>query len=320
MLHIFNQWYNNLTNSMFVSQILSWARRATFPGSAGNSMYDVIAFILDELKGNNLMLRANAIAFSFFLSLFPSIIVLFTLIAFTPYNKPINDFIRDVVHELMPGNAETVVMKTIKDLTTIKRNQLLSVGFILAMYFSTNGMMAMMSGFQKSHKLTFRRYGPIERRWIAIKLTFLLGVLLVSSVFFGILGSEIVEFIGDFFALKRFDKVGLTFLRYFLMLTLLYGGISIIYRLGVPLRKKLPLLNPGAIIATLLSILVSLIFSYYVDNFGSYNRVYGSIGTLIVFMLWLQLNIFNLLIGFELNAAIAVNRDLRALKETDTGQ
>lgn len=266
------------------------------------------------------MSRANAIAFSFFISIFPSIIVLFTLIAYTPLYKNFNELIRSTVHDLMPGNAEQIVMKTIKDLTTIKRNDLLSVGFLLATYFSTNGMMAMMSGFQKAHKLTFRRYGLFEKRWIAMKLTFLLSVLLLGSVVFGILGNTIIEFLSDFFALKKFDKMSLVFMRWFVMIALLYGGISIIFRLGVPLRKKLPFFNPGSTLAMLLSILVSIIFSYYVDNFSSYNKFYGSIGTLIVFLLWLQLNVFNILLGFELNAAIAVNRDLKALKETDTGQ
>jgi membrane protein len=228
--------------------------------------------------------------------------------------------IRQSLHDLMPGNAELIAMKTIKDLTTIKRNDVLSFGFLLAIFFSSNGMMAMMSGFEKAYKLTFRRYGLFEKRWIALQLTFLLGLLLFCSVILGILGSNIVEFINDFFHLKKFEKFGLTFLRWFLMTSLLYSGVSVIYRLGVPLRKKLPFFNQGAALATILSILASILFSYYVDTFGAYNKVYGSLGTLIVFMLWLQLNIINLLLGFELNAAIAVNRDLKALKETDTGQ
>jgi membrane protein len=266
------------------------------------------------------MSRANAISFSFFLSIFPSIIVLFTLIAFTPFYKNFNELIRSTVHELMPGSAEQVVMKTIKDLTTIKRSDLLSVGFVLAIYFSTNGVMSMMSGFEKAYKLTFRRYSLIEKRWISIKLSALLGLLLLATIIFGILGNTILTAVTELFKLRLLEKLGILAMKWLVLIVLLYGSISIIYRLGIPLRKKLPLINPGATLATILSILISIIFSYYVDNFGSYNKVYGSLGALIAFLIWLQFNIFSILLGFELNAAIAINRDLRALKDTDTGQ
>ena len=291
--------------------LVNWSKVTIFPGSHGNSVHDIVSFIWLEWKTDTLNLRANSISFSFFLSIFPSLIVLFTLIAYTPLYSNFNDLIRVTVHDLMPGSAEQMVLKAIKDITTTKRSRLLSVGFILAMYFSSNGMLAMMKGFEKSYHSTFHDHGLLQKRWIAIKLTFLLGALLLASVILGILGSSIVEFISDLIKLKKFEKIGLSAIRWLVMISLLYGGISLIYRLGVPLKKKLPLVNPGATLATILSILISLLFSYYVDNFGSYNKLYGSIGTLIVFLLWLQLNVFIMLLGFELNAAIAVNRDLK---------
>lgn len=266
------------------------------------------------------MSRANAISFSFFLSIFPSIIVLFTLIAYTPFYKNFNELIRSTVHDLMPGSAEAVVMKTIKDLTTIKRSGLLSIGFVLAVYFSTNGMMSMMSAFEKAYKLTFRKYSVLEKRWISIKLSALLGLLLLGTILFGILGNTILSYANEIFKLRQFEKLGIVAMQWLVLLVLLYGSISIIYRLGIPLRKKLPLINPGATLATILSVLISVFFSYYVDNFGSYNKVYGSIGALIAFLIWLQFNMFSILLGFELNASIAINRDLKALKDTDTGQ
>lgn len=300
--------------------MINWSKKTTFPGSLGNSVYDILAFIWKEVKADTLMKRADAISFSFFLSIFPSIIVLFTIIAYTPFYKNFNELIRSTVHDLMPGNAEQVVMKAIKDLTTIKRSGLLSLGFLLAVFFSTNGMMSMMSGFEKSYKITFRKYGGFEKRWISIKLSVLLGLLLIGTIILGILGNTILAYASEVLKLRKFEKLGFVAIQWSILLILLYGSISIIYRLGIPLRKKLPLINPGATLATTLSILISVIFSYYVDNFGSYNKVYGSIGALIAFLIWLQFNIFSILLGFEFNAAIAINRDLKALKETDTGQ
>jgi membrane protein len=102
--------------------------------------------------------------------------------------------------------------------------------------------------------------------------------------------------------------------RWIAVMMLLYAGFSTIYRYGTPLHRKTHYFSPGALLATLLSILVSWGFSFYVDNFGSYNKLYGSIGAIIVLMVWLQLNCIILLIGFELNAGIAVLRDLRRVE------
>ncbi len=99
--------------------------------------------------------------------------------------------------------------------------------------------------------------------------------------------------------------------RWIVVLSLFYATFSSIYRYGSSIRRPIPFFNPGATLATVLSIATSWGFSFYVDNFGNYNKVYGSIGTLIVLMIWMQLNSMILLIGFEVNAAIVVLRERR---------
>jgi membrane protein len=311
MKKFFQHLYTSFWQSGMVKAIRAWAKRSSVSGFKGVSIYDVTMFIWNEWRSSVITSRANGIAFSFFMSLFPTIIVLFTLVAYTPFYSNFNELIRDTVHDLMPGNAEKWVLETIKDLTTIKRKGWLSVGFFLALYFSTNGMVAMMSGFEKAYKGTFRRYDFFQKRWIAIQLTILLGFLLFGSVILGILGDTFVQFLTKIYKNLKFATFLLTVFRYLLMVILLYGGLSVIYRMGMPLRKKLPLINPGVTLATILSLLTSIFFSFYVDNFGNYNKLYGSLGALIVLLLWLQLNIYIVLIGFELNASIAVNRDIR---------
>ena len=299
-----------------VKNIKIWAKKTSFPGFLGVSIYDTSIFLWDEWRGSVITSRANGIAFSFFLSIFPSIIVLFTLVAYTPFYKNFNELIRDTVHDLMPGNAEKWVLDTIKDLTTIKRKDWLSLGFFLALYFSSNGMVAMLSGFEKAYKETFIRPNYFRKRLIAIQLTILLGFLLLASALLGILGDVFVKFVSQFYKNKAFVSFLLTLLRYLLMVVVLYGGLSIIYRLGMPLRKKLPFVNPGVTLATVSSIITSSIFSFYIDNFSNYNKLYGSLGALIVLLLWLQLNIYIVLVGFELNASIAINRDRVTLNKT----
>ena len=103
--------------------------------------------------------------------------------------------------------------------------------------------------------------------------------------------------------------VFILFLKWLIVIGSIYLGIAVIYRYGVATRRKLHFFSPGAMTATILSLLSSIGFSFYVDHFGKYDKVYGSFVAGIVLLLWLQLNAIILIFGFELNAAIAVNRD-----------
>ena len=129
-----------------------------------------------------------------------------------------------------------------------------------------------------------------------------------------ILGDTILRVVLNFIELTSFTVFAFLALRWLVVLLLFYTTFSTIYRFGSSTWRPIPFFNPGAMLATLLSILTSWGFSFYVDNFGSYNKLYGSIGTLIVLMIWIQLNCMILLIGFELNAGIAVLRDRRQEK------
>jgi len=96
--------------------------------------------------------------------------------------------------------------------------------------------------------------------------------------------------------------------KWIFSLAIVYLGITLIYRYGSALRQKVKWINTGAILATILSIISSLLFSFFINNFGRYNEIYGSIGALLVLLLWIQINVFVVLVGFELNASIAVNK------------
>jgi len=306
-------------------RVLAWSKRKSFPGFFGVPIYDVVIFMYNELKSNTLGGRANSIAFSFFISLFPSIIVLLTLLPLLstvilqhiPGGENFFEVLYREIKFIMPGNAGDMLFETIEDLTTRPRNGLLSFGFILVIFFSSNGMMAMMSGFEKSYKRTFKKRNPFRRRFIAVGLTFILGLLVIASVLLIILGNFIINWLAEYIELDWFGSISISLLRYLIIFLLFYGGISFIFRFGVPARKRFSYFSPGTTLATILSLLTSQIFSYYVENFATYNKLYGSIGTIIVVMLWIQINVLILLAGFELNASIAVNRDLKLAREEE---
>ncbi|MEL6865978.1 MAG: YihY/virulence factor BrkB family protein [Bacteroidota bacterium] len=329
-----------------VVRFFEWIKQHSLPGFRRVPIYDVAVFFLREIQRDNITTRANSIAFSFFLSIFPSILVIFTLI---PYILPYFDFLIvpnlssnqlpvdstgsvdvnsamvQLINELIskiniiPLNAKTQLINFLEEITTQPRAGLLSFGFLLALFFASNGMISLMRGFEKSNNTTtFHRRNILVKRLIAIQMVFIIVLLVTIAVVMIILGDWLLWLLSEYWSTGWLYNTSLDILRWLLVISLFYFGITMIYRVGVPARKKFRLFSPGATLATLLSLITTLIFSLYVDNFGNYNKLYGSIGTIIVIMLWIQLNALVLLIGFELNASIAVNRDLKKASQNES--
>ncbi|MBK8700090.1 MAG: YihY/virulence factor BrkB family protein [Saprospiraceae bacterium] len=281
------------------------------PGSQGIPLYRVGKFIYEESKKDNITTRSNSIAFSLFVSIFPFIIFLFTLLPYLPFTNDYTNTISTSTEKFLPKNAHDYLMVIIRDITNIKREGLLSLGFILAFYFSSDGMLTLMQGFDKTYKISFRNRKWWYKRAIALLLTILLGILLVLSITLLIMGENIFGLVSNVVHNDLVTLVLYRIMRWLSAFVILYLGINTIYYFGPSLRKNLPFINPGSIVASTLSLLSSLLFAYFVNSFGQYNQLYGSIGALLVVLLWLKINAFILLAGFELNAAIAVNRDLK---------
>lgn len=325
-------------NLPLISSLVNWSKHNSLPGFFHVPLFDVISFIIVEIRQFNLNMRANSMAFSFFLSLFPSILVIFTLIPFVlpffsgfiiPYipddllvfnpngsinfNLTIIAQINDLINEvkILPDNARQQLVNFINEVTTQSRFDVLSLGFFLAMFFASNGMITMMQGFEKSHTATFVRRSIFKKRVIGFWITILIGSLVIGSLLLIILGNTLLSYLFEYLNTDSFTEFSIQLLRWTISFFLFYFAIALIYHFGIATKKKVKYFSPGATLATFLSIATSLIFAWYVNSFGAYNKLYGTIGTFIVIMLWIQINCFIILIGFELNAAIAVNRDLK---------
>ncbi len=321
-----------------ISFLIRWSKHNSLPGFFHVPLFDVISFIFVELKQFNINMRANSMAFSFFLSLFPSILVIFTLIPFIlpyfsgfiiPYipeellvfntngsinfNQTIIAQINELINEvkILPDNARQQLVNFINEVATQSRFDVLSLGFLLAIFFASNGMITMMQGFEKSHTATFVKRSIFKKRIIGFWITILLGTLVIGSLLLIILGNTLLSYLFEYLDTDSFTEFSIQLLRWIISFFLFYFAIALIYHFGIATKMKVKYFSPGATLATFLSIATSLIFAWYVNSFGAYNKLYGTIGTFIVIMLWIQINCFIILIGFELNAAIAVNRDLK---------
>lgn len=286
-----------------VLRFMRLSKHITIPFFKGQSLYDVMRFFWLGIIDGNVTSRAASIAFSFFLALFPALIFLFSLIPYVPI-EGFQDKLFDLLQDIMPPNSYGAAETTIEDIITNRRGGLLSFGFFLGLVFGANGFNALMTNFNTTiHELGSRSF--LRQEMVAIFLTFVLSLLIL-------LGVTLIIFT-ESFSVWLVDKdfipdswIGLIQLaRWLLMLFIVYISIAILYYFGPANRHLYSFFSPGSILATILIILASFGFSYYVDNFNQYNRLYGSIGTLLVILLWIYLNSIVLIVGFEFNASIA---------------
>lgn len=266
----------------------------------------VVKHLVVEIDKDDIIPSANAVAFNFTLSVFPAIIFLFTLIPYFPIEN-LDAKILDLMGQVLPDTLYREFSTTINDIVSRPRGGLLSLGFVLAFYAATNGMMSLMTAFNRAYR-TIDRRGFLRTRLIATALTSLLVFALIIAVVVVIVGNVVLDW------LVRHDIWGflnddITFflisaLQYGVTFALFFVAISIIYYWAPAIHKRWRFFSAGSLIAAVLCILVTHFFSYYISNFASYNRLYGSIGTLIGLMLWFFLLSFLILFGFEINACI----------------
>jgi len=292
-------------------RFVRWSKRTCWPGFDDVSLFDTVVFLVNESLLNDIAFRSYAIAYTFFISLFPAVLVIFTLIPFLPIYDQLEDTVVVYLYDILPGEAAEIAYEFIQDIGTRERSGLLSLSFVLAFYFSSNGMMAMMRTFEKEYASTYRSRTVVKKRLIAIGLTLSFGGLLIASVLLTTVGTAVLDWLQTQRELGVLYQIGLRILQWLAITALVYSGIAITYRYGSATFRRFRFFSPGTTLATFLCILTSLGFAVYIENFDSYNKLYGSIGTVIVFMLWLQLDVLWILIGYELNAGIAVNRDLK---------
>lgn len=283
--------------------LIAYTKKVALPGFDHLPVYDVADFFFTGIQRGAIKTRAQSLAFSFFLALFPAIIFLFSLIPYIPVHN-FQDQLLDIIKNLLPNNAYDATRSTIEDIIKHQRSGLLSVGFVLALYFTSNGFMAMMKGFNTSYHVSEKR-SPAKRRLASLVLTFILSVLLIVATILIIFGEIVIKYLVTKHILKTKTQVWLLLLgKWVVVLALFFIAISFLYYYAPSVKKRWRFISAGSTLATVLTIITSIVFAYFVNHFGQYNKLYGSIGTLIVIMLWIYFNSLILILGFELNASI----------------
>lgn len=288
---------------------ISWtirkSKQIVLPGFQGMPLYDIFTFFLQQAKKIGFSERAAAISFNILVALPAGLIFLCTLVPYLPDTVHFEAQLLDTLHDVI-RNDETfqLVFNVVTDFFNTPRSGLLSFSFVAGVFFSSNAMMGIMHTFDRSY-FEERSSRFLAKRWMAIKLTSLLILLIIVSVLLLTTQGPIKDWV-----LKKMGwdnwifRTILEWSRWFVILLVTYLTIAFIYRWGPAVKVKWSLISPGSILATGLVILTTLLFSVWVNNFASYNKVYGSIGTVLIIMNLVYFNALILLIGFEINVSI----------------
>lgn len=287
------------------------ARNITLPFFDNVPLYDVAVFFWKGIVDGDITTRASAIAFNFILAIFPAIIFVFTLMPYIPVEH-FQQQLLDLLEGVLPNNAFLAIRETIEDILTRPRGGLLSFGFLAAFFFSTNGIVSIITAFNgTTHAIETRSW--INQRLVALALAIILTVLTTISIVMITLSQSVMHF----FVVKGILHKNLTYYlllggKWLIICALFFFSYAFLFYYAPARRTKFRFISAGGTLTTLLTIITSIGFSYYINNFGEYNTLYGSIGTLVVVMMSIYFNSLMLLIGFELNVSIWTARNMNS--------
>ena len=293
----------NTTKKVTLFQkFLNLGKRIKIPGIKGLSLYDVLElYVLGIVKGS-LTMRAGAISYSFFMSLFPFLLFVFNLF---PYFEFINyrDDVYPVLENLFPPHTLDAFQGITENIFATKRGGLLSTSFFLSMFLMANGVNALFGGFQNSYHTTINA-NFIKQYFRALVVALLLALFLfIAIIAVPFIEIYIIQNLSDYGYISS-DEFGMLVVKYIIITVMFYTIISIFYSVGTPGKHKKSFFSPGATLSTILFLMTTYLFGVYVENFANYNELYGSIGAILILMLYIWLNSNILLLGYELNASL----------------
>ena len=297
----FGKLFTTIRYSKPANAIRNLLKRLSFPGLEGMTFYEAFKFIYEAFTRSDIATKSAAISFKLFIALFPAVILLLTLI---PY-VPIENFQQNLLNSIttfLPENVGQIINQTIEDLILKKHTGFLSLGFVLTAYYASNIINSILTTFSSSYQIEIKR-SPIKQRLVS----FLLMITITSMMLVGfaliLFGESTISYLISTYILEsEWITLFIRIAKWIAVLMLFILSISTLYNVALMKRRKWKVISSGAIWATSLIILASLGMSYYIDNFDSYNKLYGSIGSLIVFLIWINISSTILIMGFELYA------------------
>ncbi|WP_228527774.1 YihY/virulence factor BrkB family protein [Pararhodonellum marinum] len=307
-------------------QVKIWDKKAQIAlrhihfGNPDQNVYDVTKIFIQQIKKDEISERASAVAFNFTVALFPLILFLLNTIPYIEFFFPelTTENILMFIEQFIPKSIYEEAEATIEDIVGKPRQGLLSFGFFLALFLATNGIVSLMSSFNAVYKTKENRSFFITRL-IAVGLILILVLSICAAVLVMIFGGRFLVYFTDLGLVpNNFSYFLVAFLRFFALLLLFMIATAFIFRFAPAVHDKWRFFSVGSVTAGLLITLAFYGFSYYLNNFATYNRLYGSIGAMIAVMLWLLITSYIILICFEINVSLDKAADRKLVTKLQT--
>ena len=307
---------NKLMKLPVIKQVIMLLQKIKLPWLYGLSLYDLLDIYIIGIIEGAISYRAAAIAWSFFMALFPFMLFIFNLIPYIPIEGFQEDFL-GFVQQNVPPTTFDAIQSIIDDILNNSNTGLISTGFLMAIILMTNGVNAILGGFESSHHIDFSLKRKFFRQYfVSLALSLLLSFFLIITVAAIVILEVIIQktIIQDVLS----DKISLLETgRYIFIILMILFSTSLLFKFGVKREKNRAFISIGSVFTTVLIILSSYFFGIWVVKFSKYNELYGSIGTLLVVMFYIWINCMILLLGFDLNASInQIKRQKQLEKET----
>ncbi len=287
-------------SSLKIQQAKSFLRSISPWGVEGMNLYDVFRFFGLGLINGSVSIRAASISYRLLLAFFPAMILLLSVLPHTPLET------KDVMDALLlffPGETVSLFELTVNDLLDKSHVSILSVGFVLTVVYASSSVNAILAGFNASYLLE-KKGSPLLYYVISLLLLVTLVVMLGIAVLLIGFSGQGLTWLSDNDLLPGKLVPWLNIARWTMSLILVYFSVSILYHFGNPERDKWRTITPGATMTTMLTVLLSLGFGAFITYLDSYNRLYGSLGTFLLLLVWVNANSSILLLGFEFNVSI----------------
>ncbi|HPH37252.1 YihY/virulence factor BrkB family protein [Sediminibacterium sp.] len=285
-----------------IAFVIRKSKALYIPGFQGIPLYDVVVFFIKQVNKIGLNERAAAISFNLIMALPATILFLFSILPYFPEFLNIKQQMLALFEDISPNSNTYKIIANLMDDLMQRSLGVFSFGFLLVVYYASNAMMSLIITFDRSimeHKRFF-----LHQRWKAIQLTTIIILLLIASTLILLGQEQLTYLIKQLLGVKKSNLVWLNSIRWVVIIGLFFYGIAFIYKYAPSVKIRWKLVSPGSLLATALILSTTLLFSYWVNNFGNYNKVYGSIGTIMILMILAYINSLILLIGFELNVSI----------------
>lgn len=280
--------------------LLEILKKIVIPGFQGLSLFDLGEMYFRGILKGAFSTRASAISFSLFMAIFPFLLFLLNLIPFVPVENFQEEFLK-IINELLPPKTSDFFDTIISDIVNKQRVGLLSSTFVLSMLFMTNGINAVFSGFRNSYHTNISR-SFIQQYGVALGVAIIVALFLFATVYVTLYYAYIINRYNSY--IFGDTLFWINFGRIVFFIVMIFLTMATLFHFGTREGRTTRFFSAGALLTTLLIIITTYLFGFYINNFSKYNELYGSIGALLIMMFYIWVNSNLVLLGYELNASL----------------